>query len=482
MSASPPEPGDAFAGHVIEAEIGRGGMGVVYRARNVALDRTRAIKVVAPGLSADPAFAARFRREARLAASVEHPNVVTVHHAGDEDGLLYIVMRYVDGVDLARLLEGGPLRPDRALAILRPVADALDAAHAGGLVHRDVKPANVLVEDHAAGERVYLTDFGISRPLAPTRSSGETATTALTGGGQVIGTADYVSPEAIEGGEVDARSDVYSLACLAYHLLAGRPPFARDSELATLIAHAKAERPAATALNPGLPRATDAALRRGMAIDPEQRPGSAAAFVEGLAGALGADARSAQARHRQPRRGAIAAVALVAAAALIGVGALLLGGGDEGGAAAAEPVVETGEVGRGPVGVAIGDVRIWVTSRDSNELWRLRRDRPVEAQAPIDMPEPRAVAVGSGVIWVVDGRSLIRVDPGQRSELTSYEVGRGPGDVTVDNNYVWTANEEDDTVSRVDALAPDRTTTVEVGDEPHSIASGAVCDLGGERR
>ena len=225
-----PRPGDAFAGHVIEDEVGRGGMGIVFRARNVALDRLRAIKVVAPELSADPAFAARFRREARLAASVEHPNVVTVHHAGDEDGLLYIVMRYVDGVDLARLLADGPLPPERAMAILRPVAAALDAAHASGLVHRDVKPANVLIEDAPGGERVYLTDFGISKPLEAARPAGEHGDDR----------ADDERAGArhrrlrLAGGDrgrrrSTPRSDVYSLACLAYHLLCGPPARSRAS-------------------------------------------------------------------------------------------------------------------------------------------------------------------------------------------------------------------------------------------------------------
>ena len=271
MSASPPEPGDAFAGHVIEAEIGRGGMGVVYRARNVALDRTGRSRWSRPASPrtppSPPAFAARRGSPHRSSTRTSSRSTTRATRTGCSTSSCATST----GSTWRACSRAVPLRPERALAILRPVADALDAAHAGGLVHRDVKPANVLVEDHAAGERVYLTDFGISRPLAPTRSSGETATTALTGGGQVIGTADYVSPEAIEGGEVDARSDVYSLACLAYHLLAGRPPFARDSELATLIAHAKAERPAATALNPGLPPGH----RRGASSGHGDRPGAA---------------------------------------------------------------------------------------------------------------------------------------------------------------------------------------------------------------
>ena len=460
-----PRPGDAFAGHVIEDEVGRGGMGIVFRARNVALDRLRAIKVVAPALSADPAFAARFRREARLAASVEHPNVVTVHHAGDEDGLLYIVMRYVDGVDLARVLADGPVSAERAMSILRPVAAALDAAHAAGLVHRDVKPANVLLEDSPGGERVYLTDFGISKPLEAARPAGSTATTALTMSGQVLGTADYVSPEAIEGEDVDARSDVYSLACLAYHLLSGGPPFPRERELATLIAHTKAPRPSAVAANPALPPAVDAALRDGMAIDPADRPGSAGELVERLGVAVGV----AEASHRRRRAllaGGLAALALAAAL----IAGLALGGGDDGDEEA-PPLVETGEVGAGPVGVAVGDQRIWVASRDADQLWRLRRDSPVKAKKPIPILEPRAVAVGLGSVWIVNEQSLFELDTSVGKPVP-IAVGDGPGDVAVDNDYVWVSNEDDDTVTRVDPFSdPPETTTIDVGDEPRSIAS-----------
>lgn len=469
-----PRPGDTFAGHVIEGEVGRGGMGVVYRARNVALDRIRALKVVAPELSADPAFGARFRREARLAASVEHPNVVTVHHAGDEDGLLYIVMRYVDGVDLSRVLAAGPLSPERAIAILRPVAAALDAAHAAGLVHRDVKPANVLIEAGGA-ERVYLTDFGISKPLAAAGPGGGTATTALTASGQVLGTADYVSPEAIEGGAVDARSDVYSLACLAYHLFAGRPPFERDRDLATLIAHTKAERPSAAAVNPRLPMAIDGALREGMSIDPERRPASAGELVGRLEAALGSSRSSPS--DRLPAKTVVLGIAglLVVAATIVIATSLLGGDGGDEIPSVTSPVVATGAVGAGPVGVAVGDTRIWVASRDANQVWRLRRDEPVQANEPIDLPEPRSVAIGLGSIWVVNGVSLYRIDPegGAIPELIA--VGEGPGDVAVDSDFVWIANEEDGTVTRVEPGPPGsepETTTIAVGEEPRSIATG----------
>jgi len=486
MRASPTS-GETFAGHVIEAEVGRGGMGVVFRARNVALDRVRALKVIAPELSADPAFAARFRREARLAASIEHPNVVTVHHAGEEDGLLYIVMRYVDGVDLARLIADGPVPPGRALEILRPAATALDAAHTGGLVHRDVKPANVLIEEAEGSDHVYLTDFGISKPLSGEGRGGETATTALTGGGQVLGTADYVSPEAVEGGAVDAASDVYSFACLAYHVLTGSPPFMRGNELATLIAHTKADRPAATAINHRLPSGIDGVLREGMAIDPEERPASAGALVDRLEGEL---SQGRVPGHRpedegQRTRGlAIGGAALLLLTVAIVVAAIVFGSGggedepDENDDIAVAEVL-TEEIGAGAIGVAVGDVRIWVTARDAEldgadapgGLFRLQRAQPVEAEEPLAIPEPRAVAVSPTSIWVVNGDRLFRVDPERARQVMPISVGEDPGDVAADNNYVWVVNEGDDTVSRVDQITG-VVRTVEVGAEPRAIATG----------
>src|SRR5687768_15981031 len=194
-------PGTIFAGHRVEGAIGRGGMGVVYRARHLSLDRERALKVVAPQLSADRRFRERFKRESRLAAQVEHPNVIPVHHAGEESGPLYLAMRLVDGVDLRSLVEAsGPVNPAHAVGMLSGIAAGLDAAHARRLVHRDVKPANVRFERYADGERVFLTDFGISR-LA---GRGESLTTT----GEFFGTVYNVAPEQVEGEPLDRRTDV----------------------------------------------------------------------------------------------------------------------------------------------------------------------------------------------------------------------------------------------------------------------------------
>ena len=488
-----PRPGDVFAGHLIEREIGRGGMGIVLLARNVSLDRRRVIKLIAPELSADPAFAARFRRESRLAASVEHPNVVGVFHAGEEDGLLYLVMPYIEGSDLARLLADGPLEPARAARIVSEVAAGLDAAHAAGLVHRDVKPANILIAPGAGPERVYLTDFGISKPVSSEGGSTSTGATALTGFGEVLGTAGYTAPEQIEDGRSDARSDVYSLACVAFQALTGRAPFERDTELATLIAHTKAPRPLATDIDPGLPAAIDEALSEGMAIDPAARPPSAGSFARRIEAALegqaGVDpstaptptavARPGSGRSRPARRSlAGIVVAGLLAAALAAVALVLLSGGDEDGAPAesAAPTVETsppGAVGDGPTGVAVGDLRVWVASRDGNEVDRLQKGRPESFADPVDLPEPRRVAVGFNSIWVVNGEKLYRLDPDRGdSEPLPIDVGAGPADVAVDLDYVWVANEEEGTVVRVDPVLNEVTGKVEVGAEPRAVATG----------
>ena len=211
-----PRLGTVIAGYRIEERIGRGGMGVVYRAQHLNLQRRAAIKIIAPDLAESEGFRERFTREARIAAALQHPNIVTVYDAGEVDGLLYLAMQYIQGQDLAAILRAdGRLRPYRAIDVCRQVGAALDAAHAMGLIHRDVKPANVLIE----GRNAFLTDFGLTKRLEGTHAQ-------LTRAGDVVGTIHYVAPEQIEGRRVSARSDVYSLGCLLYHCLSGQVPFA----------------------------------------------------------------------------------------------------------------------------------------------------------------------------------------------------------------------------------------------------------------
>jgi serine/threonine-protein kinase len=256
-------PGTELAGCRIEEVLGTGGMGVIYRATELRLGRPVALKLIAADGASDPALRERFEREARLTASIDHPNVIPVYAAGEENGHLYLVMRYVPGTDLHALLRrDGRLAPARAAGVVAQVAAALDAAHAAGLVHRDVKPANVLI----AGEHVYLSDFGITRV--------QEADTQITDSGGWVGTVDFMSPEHLRGEPTDARSDVYALGCVLYTTLTGKPPFRRPTVPATITAHLHdpPPRPSATA---GVPAAFDAVVARALAKDPTARHASA---------------------------------------------------------------------------------------------------------------------------------------------------------------------------------------------------------------
>ena len=252
--------GTVIAGHRIRSELGRGGMSVVYLGVHERLGVTRAIKLLAANLAQSDSFRARFEQEWRLAASLEHPSIVQVFDAGEVEDRLYIVMRYVDGEDLASLLSKGDLGTERTLALLGQIADALDAAHRYGLVHRDVKPQNILV---GTDDRAYLTDFGIAKDVE--------RPTALTLPNQYLGTLDYNAPEQIQGSDVDARTDVYSLACVLYECLTGTVPFPRDSETATMMAHITEPPPRPTTRRPDLPPGIDAVITRSMSKDKQAR-------------------------------------------------------------------------------------------------------------------------------------------------------------------------------------------------------------------
>jgi CHASE2 domain-containing sensor protein len=271
-------PTDVIAGYRIEREIGRGGMGVVYRASQLHLDRPVALKLIRPEFADDPLYRSRFVRESRVAASLSHPNIIPVFDAGDDAGLLYISMLYVDGVDVARELQlVGTLQPSAAVLLLDQVAGALDAAHAAGLVHRDVKPANIVVPT-VNREHAFLTDFGLARPVreeldAP-RERG-------------AGTIDYLAPEQLGDGTIDHRVDIYALAAVLYHCLTGVVPFPRATDEAKMTALAHDSRPSATRHQPALPSAVDAVIARGMAIDPQDRYASATQLTEAARHALG---------------------------------------------------------------------------------------------------------------------------------------------------------------------------------------------------
>src|SRR3954453_14732232 len=299
-------PGTQFGAYRIESVAGQGGMGVVYRATQLGLDRAVGLKVITPAFAHDEEFRARFQRESKLAASIEHPNVIPVYEAGEQDGTLFLAMRYVDGTDLKSLLgREGRLEPIRSARFVNQIGVALDAAHAAGLVHRDVKPANALL---ASQDHVYLTDFGLTKRAA----SGS----AMTKTGQMVGTVDYVAPEQVEGGSVDARTDVYSLACVLYHLLTGHVPFDKRTEMAKLFAHVHEDPPRPSDAVPGLPGPLDDVVWRGMAKEPSKRYLSAGDL--GRAALAAAEHKSLAEPERSVARGEAAPVRIAHAPTIQG--------------------------------------------------------------------------------------------------------------------------------------------------------------------
>ncbi|MBF6416622.1 serine/threonine-protein kinase [Nocardia cyriacigeorgica] len=321
-------PGSVVGGYVIETVLGAGGMGTVYAARHPSLPRVDAIKILGPELAADHEFRARFEREASLAAGLDHPNIVTIHNRGAENGLLWIAMQYVAGTDAAQVVERTPARmtPQRALRIITEVGKALDYAHQHGLLHRDVKPANFLLSgDDPATERVLLSDFGIAK------SMGES--TELTQAGSLLATIAYAAPEQLSGDPVGYRADIYSLGCSFYKMLTGKTPFAADSPARAIVGHLYEPPPRATATVPGLPEAIDQVIAVAMGKQPADRFATCAEFTAAAAEAL----HSGTAPNRavpayesgigssEPRRTVTTrlligtAVAVIAAAAAVGL-------------------------------------------------------------------------------------------------------------------------------------------------------------------
>jgi len=272
--------GSRVAGYRLEEQVGAGGMAVVYRARDERLGRLVALKIMAPAMATDTMFRQRFTRESRAAATVDHPHIIPVYEAGEAGGVLFIAMRFVSGGDVGSLLRReGPLQSARAAAIISPVASALDAAHAAGLVHRDVKPANMLLDTHPGRpDHVYLSDFGLSKGVQSAR---------LTASGQFLGTPDYIAPEQVEGLPVDGRADQYALACVAFELLTKTAIFDRNEGWATVWAHLNSPPPPVTSIRPDLSAAVDQVLARALAKAPRDRYASCQQFADALREALG---------------------------------------------------------------------------------------------------------------------------------------------------------------------------------------------------
>jgi serine/threonine protein kinase len=291
VTRSEPE-GPRFGPYILTAVLGRGGMGVVYRAYDTVKARTVALKVLTPELAADPVYRERFRRESRRAARLSEPHIIPIHDYGQIEGRLFIDMRLVQGTDLSTMLErDGPLPPNGAAWVIAQVASALDAAHAEGLVHRDIKPSNVLITGHIQSMPfAYLIDFGIARSVGSVTVS--TATSA-------VGTLAYMAPERIEGSPGDHRSDVYSLACVLYECLIGHEPFTGEM-VAVMWAQLNTPPPVPTAARPGMPAAVDQVIARGMAKDPADRYNSAGELAAAMLAAVDASVRQAQAPEPAP--------------------------------------------------------------------------------------------------------------------------------------------------------------------------------------
>jgi YVTN family beta-propeller protein len=431
-------PGTIFAGYRVEALVTRGGMGVVYRASDLSLQRPIALKLIAPELAEDERFRRRFLKESRLAASLDHANVVPVYEAGERDGQLYLAMRYVEGSDLKALVRrDGRLDAERALAILGQVASALDAAHRRGLVHRDVKPGNVLIDEDG---HAYLTDFGVSKKLGG----------VSTDTGRMVGTLDYLAPEQIRGEAVDARTDGYALACVLYECLAGAPPFHRETEGETLWAHMQEQVVPLrnhTALNP--------VLQKGLAKERTERYASCAELIEEARRALGLATPSAR-RSRVPavlvrhRRGILAAGLLaLAATAVAGIAALTQGG------------PRPPPVGNGVLAIDSADAQLGSFT---------------EARSA-----PSNIAVGDGAVWALNTEddTVSRIDPGNKRLVKTFMTGGQPSDLAAGAGAVWVGNRGGDfaarplaehtayttaSVSRVDPDSTEITRTVKLPD------------------
>jgi DNA-binding beta-propeller fold protein YncE len=433
--------GDEVAGYRIDARIARGGMGVVYRATHLGLDRPVALKVIARELAGDASFRDRFLRESRLAARLDHPAVVPVYDSREVGGELIVAMRLVEGGDLRALIEReGPLSPARATALLGQVAAALDAAHAAGIVHRDVKPHNVLVE----GERAYLSDFGLAKAIDD------------SGGGSmasVVGTVAYMSPEQWRGEAVGPPADIYSLGCVLFEAVTGVVPYARaDADPET---------------TPRMPAGLEGAIEKATAPSPADRFRTAAELIDAARSTsvtsteprstlaideLTKDDRteadvtqvdrapeSSGGRRRSRRWVALAGGVFVLAAAIVAAVLLLSGGGS--GPTVSPPVA----IGKPPLRIAAGSEKIWVLSEPEGTLTRIDAETDRIMGSPIDLGKGvAAVAVGGGSVWVTDARTgeLLRIDDETARVTQRIKIGGHPGPIAYGGGRVWVADTE----------------------------------------
>jgi DNA-binding beta-propeller fold protein YncE/predicted Ser/Thr protein kinase len=462
-----PSIGSELAGYRIDELIARGGMGVVYRATHLGLERRVALKVIARELADRDGFRQRFLRESRLAARLDHPSVVPIYDSREVEGELIVAMRLVEGGDLRRLIDReGPLPPQRAIALLGQVADALDAAHAAGIVHRDVKPHNVLVE----GDRAFLSDFGLAKALDESGAASGTS---------IVGTAEYMSPEQWRGEDVGPGADVYSLGCVLFEALTGVVPFAR--------AEADTE--------PEMPQGLDAVIERAVSRAPADRYPSAGALIaaarehqsselqptrvlaragEAPTGRLGHRGRGRALRlgGLRGRRLQWAGAAVAVLAGMVALVAFLLR--DEG-IEVSPPI----PVGSAPLRIAADGGTVWVTSERDGTLTRL----DPESGEPIGEPAQlgagiSGVAVGGRWVWVTDPRrgDLLRLDPDDGHLLKRIELGGAPGPIALGGGRVWVA---DDDGAGITAVNADGGRVFQRGLAPHAAPLRLAVGAGG---
>jgi serine/threonine protein kinase len=462
-----PAIGSVLGGYRLDALIARGGMGVVYRATHLALDRTVALKVIARRYAGDDAFRERFLRESRLAAKLDNPHVVPVYDAREEDGELLVAMRLVEGGDLRRRIDAhGPLAAVEAVELLGQIASALDAAHAAGIVHRDVKPHNILLE----GDRAFLTDFGLARAFGDSGAASSAS---------VVGTVEYMSPEQWRGESVGPPADVYSLGCVLYEALTGIVPYARkdaDTE-------------------PQLPAGIEAVIERAVSADPADRYATAGALIEAAAACQGATPRPTRAlserfdRPTRPlgdgsttassdrggwrrwrRRGAglpaawFAIPVALGTIAIFAVGVYLLF--FDSSLSVSEPI----EVAKPPLRLAVGQDGVWVTSAREGRLKQLDPETPGLGLAGPSLQLTRGVsgvAAGAGSVWVSSPRDgeVLRIDPEQRRVVDRIPVGGRPGAIVSGGGRVWVA---DGAGAGVTAINPGGGRVFKRGIAPHA--------------
>jgi serine/threonine-protein kinase len=498
-----PRIGTEIAGYRIEARIGRGGMATVYLAEHLRPRRRVALKILDPELAADTEFRNRFERESQLAASLEHPNIIPVYDAGESVDVAYIAMRYVQGRDLSTVLEeDGRLETAQCAEVVAQIADALDAAHGLGLVHRDVKPGNIVLQ----GDRAYLTDFGLTKRLD--------AATVNTDTGRFLGTIAYAAPEQFEGRPLDARTDQYSLACVAFHCLTGRRPYPADQEAAVMFAHLRQPPPRVHDLLPDLPPALDGVIGKGMAKAKEDRYPSCRAFAEALDRSLMTGTPAGQ-----KRRSAIVAVAglvAIAAAAALAISTAARGGDDgevgpspsprssasaSTGVSAAETAIVSIDVSTYdaqrfptevyPTSITVGEGAIWFRAGlglgRANQLGKLNPATGIVVDYIQEVGlclstigvNRHCAAAGLGSVWTVGGIPgepliLYRVDPLTNEVVDSHRLARragSPTDITIGAGDVWVSAEGGVPIFRYSPVS-DEVTTIQTGGSTGSIAFG----------